>query len=140
MKKNKFLALGLAGILLVAPMSIGAEEREAVNNEDFKIVKEFGDIKLSGNSASVNFDDFLSKDDRMLVEGYGESYFLGGKWTYGLSSINVWSRYKHKNKYHSAKVENRYGERNSGKTKPGIDALASLKKANKNNRAYAHCY
>ncbi len=35
MKKNKFLALGLAGILLVAPMSIGAEEREAANTDNY---------------------------------------------------------------------------------------------------------
>lgn len=58
MKKNKFLALGLVGILLVAPMSIGAEELETNNNE-FEIVKEFGDVVSSGNSASVNFDSVV---------------------------------------------------------------------------------
>ena len=137
MKKNKFLALGLAGILLVAPMSIGAEEREAVNNEDFKIVKEFGDIKLSGNSASVNFDSLVNENSKIVVNGSGESWLGGGKWTYGLSSTNVWSRYKNSSRVHSTSVRSGFGTRSSGWTSPGIDAIASIKKSLFNNEAFA---
>lgn len=135
MKKNKFLALGLAGILLLAPMSIGAEEREAANtddNNDFRIVKEFGDVVSSGNSASVNFDSVVNDNTRIKVTGYGESFLGGGKWTYGLSSVNVWSRYKNNQRSHKTSVKSGYGVRNSGWTDPKIDALASVKKSTTN--------
>lgn len=140
MKKNKFLALGLAGILLVAPMSIGAEEREAANtdnNNDFRIVKEFGDVVSSGNSASVNFDSVVNDNTRIKVTGYGESHLGGGVWTYGLSSTNVWSRYKNPVRTHATSVKNKNGVRSSGQTRPGIDAIASLTKAKTGNEAFA---
>ena len=104
MKKNKFLALGLVGILLVAPMSIGAEELETNNNE-FEIVKEFGDVVSSGNSASVNFDSVVNDKTRIKVTGYGESHLGGGVWTYGLSATNVWSRYKNPVRQHETSVK-----------------------------------
>lgn len=137
MKKNKFLALGLAGILLVAPMSIGAEELESSNNEDFKIVKEFGDVVSSGNSASVNFDSVVNDKTRIKVTGYGESHLGGGVWTYGLSATNVWSRYKNPVRQHETSVKNKNGYRSSGPTKRGVDAIASLTKARTGNEAFA---
>lgn len=136
MKKNKFLALGLVGILLVAPMSIGAEELETNNNE-FEIVKEFGDVVSSGNSASVNFDSVVNDNTRIKVTGYGESHLGGGVWTYGLSSTNVWSRYKNPVRTHATSVKNKNGVRSSGQTRPGIDAIASLTKAKTGNEAFA---
>lgn len=136
MKKNKFLALGLAGILLVAPMSIGAEELETNNNE-FEIVKEFGDVVSSGNSASVNFDSVVNDKTRIKVTGYGESHLGGGVWTYGLSATNVWSRYKNPVRQHETSVKNKNGYRSSGPTKRGVDAIASLTKARTGNEAFA---
>ncbi|MEE0452194.1 lactococcin 972 family bacteriocin [Peptacetobacter sp.] len=136
MKKNKFLALGLVGILLVAPMSIGAEELETNNNE-FEIVKEFGDVVSSGNSASVNFDSVVNDKTRIKVTGYGESHLGGGVWTYGLSATNVWSRYKNPVRQHETSVKNKNGYRSSGPTKRGVDAIASLTKARTGNEAFA---
>ena len=136
MKKNKFLALGLVGILLVAPMSIGAEELETNNNE-FEIVKEFGDVVSSGNSASVNFDSVVNDKTRIKVTGYGESHLGGGVWTYGLSATNVWSRYKNPVRQHETSVKNKNGYRSSGTTKRGVDAIASLTKARTGNEAFA---
>lgn len=136
MKKNKFLALGLAGILLVAPMSIGAEELETNNNE-FEIVKEFGDVVSSGNSASVNFYSVVNDKTRIKVTGYGESHLGGGVWTYGLSATNVWSRYKNPVRQHETSVKNKNGYRSSGPTKRGVDAIASLTKARTGNEAFA---
>lgn len=136
MKKNKFSALGLVGILLVAPMSIGAEELETNNNE-FEIVKEFGDVVSSGNSASVNFDSVVNDKTRIKVTGYGESHLGGGVWTYGLSATNVWSRYKNPVRQHETSVKNKNGYRSSGPTKRGVDAIASLTKARTGNEAFA---
>lgn len=136
MKKNKFLALGLVGILLVAPMSIGAEELETNNNE-FEIVKEFGDVVSSGNSASVNFDSVVNDKTRIKVTGYGESHLGGGVWTYGLSATNVWSRYKNPVRQHETSVKNKNGYRSSGPTKRGVDAISSLTKARTGNEAFA---
>lgn len=136
MKKNKFSALGLVGILLVAPMSIGVEELETNNNE-FEIVKEFGDVVSSGNSASVNFDSVVNDKTRIKVTGYGESHLGGGVWTYGLSATNVWSRYKNPVRQHETSVKNKNGYRSSGPTKRGVDAIASLTKARTGNEAFA---
>ena len=137
MKKERIVALGLASVLLVVPMVIGAEEVVSEKDNDFRVVQEFGDVTVSENSAKVNFDSLTNDKTRITVTGNGESWLGGGVWTYGLSSTNVWSRYKNPDRKHKTSVRSGYGTRSSGLTNPGKDAIASIKKSLFNNEAFA---
>lgn len=104
---------------------------------DFYTVEELGEITLLENGAHAKFD---SPDPRLrlAVTSTGESFLGGGKWTYGLSSINLWSRYVNKVRVHRTLVRNCNGTHSSGWTKPGVHAIASIPKCKKGNQAEAY--
>ena len=72
------------------------------------------------------------------VTGSGESWVGGGKWTYGLSSTNLWSRFVNNERIHGTRVKNSYGVREHRGVKKGIHAIASIQKANSGNYSYVY--
>lgn len=138
--KKAFIA-GICSVILIMPFSSVANVN---NNSDIVTVKEFGKIEKTENGAVAEvgvsdiFDIVPFGTGSVKVTGSGESYVGGGKWTYGLSSTNLWSRYVNNDRVHGTRVKNEYGVRESRAVRPGLHAIASIKKAKSGNYAYVY--
>lgn len=144
--KKKITALALMSMVSLSSMFVVSNAEESAGDmiptdDNIVITKPFGLVSYEDEGAySVSVGDFGFKGSGSVsVTGSGESFTGGGKWTYGLSKINVWSRYVNNHRIHSTKVKNGNGAtRSSGDTKPGIHAIASVEKTSVGNKAYVY--
>ena len=80
------------------------------------------------------------KQNNSTIKNYDSGWkaFLGGKWRHGVGTRYVWSKFDHDTKVHTTTVQGAGGKYSySGKTDPGVRAMASWEKALSGNGAWA---
>lgn len=141
MKSKKIFIACICFVIFVMPFSSVANVK---NNSDIITVKSFGKVEktVKGAVVEVGSNNILGivpfGSGSVKVTGSGESYAGGGKWTYGLSKTNLWSRYVNKERIHGTRVKNRFGVREHRGVKKGVHAIASIEKDIKENYAYIY--
>ncbi|MDD7182502.1 MAG: lactococcin 972 family bacteriocin [Peptostreptococcus porci] len=141
MKLGKFFAIAICSTILVLPIKNNAN---AVSNDEIITVKKFGTVEKTAEGAFVEMDALSTQGIALFstgstkVTGSGESWVGGGKWTYGLSSTNLWSRFVNNERIHGTRVKNSYGVREHRGVKKGVHAIASIQKATSGNYAYVY--
>lgn len=141
MKLRKIFAIAICSTILVLPMKSNAN---AVGEDDIVTVKKFGTVEKTMDGASVDMDTYSILGivpfgtGSTKVTGSGESWVGGGKWTYGLSSTNLWSRFVNKERVHGTRVKNGFGVREHRGVKKGVHAIASIRRAKSGNYAYVY--
>lgn len=105
-------------------------------------------ISFASEECDLPYDEGKGYEVRMLegktsnrtIKNYDSGWkaFLGGKWRHGVGTRYVWSKFDHDTKVHTTTVQGAGGKYSySGKTDPGVRAMASWEKALSGNGAWA---